>query len=259
MEPQMITKRMPNTMFSCITQVRDALQSGKLQLPLTAESLRGIGMKSWNIHPTKRSLADLQWFHDGYPTPWFERFAQSHETDHQAYVSMLKTFLREGFYAEIFTRITEAHIDLYTASATQLERFFKGYDPQSEALNMAYLFLAFCREAGLAKPLDNRSHLSNGKTASKDQQTVKVDTASEAQEGTSMNGVPHDTKKESAGLPSDQEFSLIKAQSDHLQLLLQQLSRDAEQLKQKPAKWVESLKGNFNVLMQLLEEREEEK
>jgi hypothetical protein len=259
MEPDTMTQRMPYTLFSCIMQVRDAYIAVKLQLPLSAESLRKLNMPKWHIFPTKRSLEDLKWFHGGLPTPLFERLAWAYQTDRAEYQSILQTFLQEDLYATPFARIADAQIDLAKASATQIEEIFLDYEPQKQAKDMAYLFLSLCREAGLIPNLENRPHLSNGRFAAKDQQTMRIETLSELQEGKPMDRVPHVNTNGSAGLPQNQEFSLIKAQSDHLQLLLQQLSLDAEQLKQKPAKWVDTLKGNFNVLLQLLEEKEPEK
>src|SRR2546429_7870407 len=160
METETITKHMPITLFSNIALVRDAYLGGNLDLPLTPASLRQLGMKEWHIHPTKRSLADLQWFSDGYPTDVFIRMAEAFRTNHDEYQSILKTLLQEGIYAEPTARIADAHIDLSKSSisASQIEGFFKGYDPPNGYKDMAYLYLSFCREAGVTPQLENRPH-----------------------------------------------------------------------------------------------------
>ena len=253
----MTKKRLPYALFSCLLQVLHAFR--ELQLPLTAESLRSLNMAKWHIFPTKRSLDDMGWFKDGHPTPIFEQLARTYQSDHAAYLTTLQTFLQQDLYSEIFTGIAHAHIDLAKASATQIEEVFSDYEPHGAVKDMAYLFLSLCREAQLIPALENRPFQSNGKFASKGRQSAQRETLSKQEEESPMNGIPHVNTDGRAGLSRNQEFSLIKAQSDHLQLLLQQLSLDAEQLKQKPAKWVETLRGNFNVLLQLLEEKEPEK
>lgn len=246
MEHQTIKQRMPNTLFSCLIQILDAYVAGILQLPLSADGLRAIAMKKWHIFPTKRSLEDMKWFHNGEPTAWFESIAQAYQSGQDEYQSSLKVFIEE-FYHEIFLQITEAQIDLATASATQIEVFFEGYEPRSETKNMAYLFLSLCREAGLIPPLENRPRPSSGKFASQGQQTLELDTASETQEGKSMNGLPQGNAHEFTKGQQDAKASRIERQRRYVSELLEVLPEEGQDREW----WVDALRSNVELLIKL--------
>src|SRR5689334_15810985 len=129
MEPQTTMKRMPYAPFSSLKKVLNAYVSRELQLPLSADGLRALSMSKYNIAPTRRSLDDLTWFHNGEPTVVFKNIAQAYQTDHEKYRSDLRAFV-EDFYREIFSRTAEAPIDLATATTTQIQDFFISYEPK---------------------------------------------------------------------------------------------------------------------------------
>lgn len=245
MEPQIIIGRMPNTLYSCIEQVREAYLDGRLEIPLTASNLRDIGMKTWHVFPTKRSLEDMNWFHNGEPTPIFQDIAQAHQSDHSQYESLLTAYV-EDYYHEIFSKTAEAHIDLSSASATQIEKFFQDYEPKSEAKNMAYLFLTLCREAGLIPPLEKRSHASNGKYVSRGEQTVNIETPSESQEGP-MNGTPRGNTPGLIRVQQEAKASRVERQRKYVLELLETLPKEGQDREW----WVDALRTNVELLIKL--------
>lgn len=257
MEFDTISKRMPSTLFSCIALVRDAFLDSSLELPLTAQSLRHLGMKEWHIHPTKRSLADLHWFSDGYPTNEFIQMAEAYRANHNEYQFIIETLLKEGFYAEPSAHIAQAHIDLTNATSTQIEEFFKGYDPPSEAKNMAYLYLSFCREAGLARPLENRPHLTNGKIVSKGQ-PIKGEKYKELEEEKRLSEAYQSNSHGRSSLHPDLNISLIERQRDFVQQLLRDLPIGDVWTEEDRKLWVDSVRNNFDLLLKRFERKEKE-
>jgi hypothetical protein len=251
METKTITKRMPITLFSCIALVRDAYLNDNLELPLTPASLRHLGMKEWHIHPTKRSLADLHWFSEGYPTEAFVRMAEAFRANHDEYQSILKTLLKEGIYAEPTARIVDAHIDLAKASASQIEGFFKGYDPPNGYKDMAYLYLSFCREAGLAPPLENRPHLTN-ETKVSNQKINQLDMLNE-QEGNRMNGVSHGNTHGFTDVQQTAKIPRIERQRRNVMELLEDMPEEG----QDPEWWIDALKSDVELLIKLFSRKDD--
>lgn len=243
MEPQTIPNRMPFAPFSSLNQVLSAYVSGELQLPLSADELRAISISKYNIFPTKRSLEDLKWFHNGEPTVVFKNIAQAYQTDHDKYRSALKAFV-EDFYLEIFSQTAEAHIDLATATATQIQDFFISYNPKSEVKNMAYLFLSFCRESGLIPPYENRFHPINGKGTERSQEINQLETQSE-QEGSRMNEVsPSNTHGDTS---VQQGAKRRERQRRNLMELLEDMPEEG----QDPEWWIDALRSDVELLIKL--------
>jgi hypothetical protein len=254
MESETITKHMPITLFSNIALVRDAYLDGNLELPLTPASLRHLGMKDWHVHPTKRSLADLLWFSDGYPTDAFTRMAEAFRTNHDEYQSILKTLLKEGIYAEPTARIADAHIDLTkpSVSASQIEGFFKGYNPPNGYKDMAYLYLSFCREAGLAPPLENRPRTTSGRI------TPKGETYRELGEEKRLAEAYQSNSHGRSNTHPDLNVPLIERQRDFVQQLLRDLPIEDVWTEEDRRLWMDSVRNNVDLLLKRFERKEKE-
>jgi hypothetical protein len=258
MEPNATMKHIAYGQFSNIMQVRDAYIVGNLKLPLEAASLRALAIPDSGIWSTKRSVEDLTWFSNGQPTDLFVRLVRAYQSNRSEYQDILKTLLN-NLYTEVFAYVSREQIDLAHAIASEIASAFSDYEPRNQTIRMAYLFLALAREANMIPDVKKIPHMANGKFAPKSGQVVGLKALSISEEVKTMPDVPQVSSNGSVSLPSDRELFFIKAQSDHLQRLLQQLPLDAEQLKQKRAVWVDILRGNFDVLLQLLEGKEPEK
>lgn len=122
--------------------IRHARKKG-LADTVTARVLTSIGIPEGNV---SRTLATFRFLHliedDGQRTATFERIARC--TDEE-YPELLAQTIREA-YAPVFTYVDPAEDDLVKLNNV----FRQHYNPQAQRTRMVTLFLALCREAGIA-------------------------------------------------------------------------------------------------------------
>lgn len=247
MEPNAITKHIAYGQYSNLERVRDAFIDDKLKLPLDADSLRDLDIPDSSIFSTKRSLEDITWFTNGHPTDLFIRLAHAYQTSRSDYQGILKTLLHD-LYREVFGYIAHHQINLAYATAAQLEAAFSGYEPQNQHRRMAYLFLAFAREANIIPDVRKISHLANGKFAPKSGQV------SVSKEGTSMDDLPQVRVNGRNAMHQDAKITRIERQRQYVKELLDALPDEEGQDREW---WVDALKSNVDLLIKLFVRKDE--
>lgn len=203
---------------------------------LSRQELHRLGAAEGNsdrIHKTLQFLDLID--QSGKRTPSFDRLGKASTSE---YESVLAEIVRAG-YAPILA-IVDPKVDTDIA----INDAFRHYEPAGQRKQMVVLFLALCREAGLANAIAAERSPQSRKEATGSVQVRNIPRRA----GKSSERVPDAATTDE---PSGSDYRLLSA-------LIQQLPKDGKWTQGRRDRWLQAFTANIDLLVEVDNEQTSE-
>jgi hypothetical protein len=196
---------------------------------LSRQELHRLGAAEGNSDRIQKTFQFLDLIdQSGKRTLLFDRLGKASTTE---YESVLAEVVRAG-YAPILA-IVDPKVDTDIA----INDAFRHYEPAGQRKQMVVLFLALCREAGLAKPVGTERHPSTRKEG-----TVPVQVRTTPRRTATTVERVKDTG--SADEQPGSDYRLLSA-------LIQQLPKDSKWTQARRDRWIQAFTANIDLLVEV--------
>jgi hypothetical protein len=194
---------------------------------LSRQELHRLGAAEGNSDRIQKTFQFLDLIDQtGKRTPTFDRLGKASSSEYQ---SVFAEVVRAA-YAPIL-----AIVDPKADTDIALNDAFRHYEPAGQRKQMVGLFLALCREAGLAEA-----------TATSRRPTVRKEAAAAAQ--------PRKTRMADRSEDSGGSDETLGADYRLLSALIQQLPRDGKWTQSRRDRWLQAFTANIDLLVEITNE-----
>lgn len=223
---------MPYAPAKPVLEIVRRIRERSLPEVLSRKDLQRLGAAEGNSDRIQKALQFLDLIdQSGRRTPTFDRVGKASTTEYQ---SVLAEIVR-GAYARILT-IVDPRVDTDIA----INDAFRHYEPSGQRPQMVGLFMALCREAGLADVATTPRRQTGRKDTS-------VPALSRGATQPKSRVVERAEESGSSDEPSGSDYRLLSA-------LIQQLPRDGKWTQGRRDRWLQAFTANIDLLVEVADE-----